>query len=80
MAKKIDTTSFEPSLARLEEIVRLLEDGTLPLEQSLTLFEEGVGLSRRCVEVLADAERKVEVLTAARGSSVPFEALDQEAE
>lgn len=72
MAKREVTTGFEPSLQRLEEIVRLLEDGTLPLEQSLALFEEGVGLSRRCLDILGDAERKVELLMA-KGQTVPFE-------
>lgn len=72
MAKREVTTGFEPSLQRLEEIVRLLEEGALPLEQSLTLFEEGVGLSRRCLDILGDAERKVEVLMAAKGQTAPF--------
>ncbi len=73
MAKSTDMPSFEPSLTRLEEIVRLLEEGKLPLEESLTLFEEGVGLSRQCLEVLGNAERKVEMLMAAKGAATPFE-------
>lgn len=54
---------FESSLARLEEIVSVLEQGDLPLEQSLKLFEEGVKLSRLCAARLDEAERKVEMLT-----------------
>jgi exodeoxyribonuclease VII small subunit len=54
--------SFEDSLARLEEIVDLLEAGDLPLEKSLALFEEGVALSRRCNQRLDEAERRLEVL------------------
>ncbi|HEX3101224.1 MAG TPA: exodeoxyribonuclease VII small subunit, partial [Pyrinomonadaceae bacterium] len=42
--------SFETSLAELEQIVTKLEDGDLPLEESLELFEKGIKLSRECRE------------------------------
>jgi len=61
-AKGDGETAFEASLDRLEEIVELLEAGELPLEKSLTLFEEGVELSRRCNSRLDEAERRLEVL------------------
>lgn len=51
--------SFEQSLSRLDEIVRHLEKGDLPLNDSLSLFEEGTGLIRRCGEMLDEAEQKV---------------------
>lgn len=54
--------SFEASLAELEKIVRDLERGDLPLEESLQLFENGVKLSRECQERLSQAERRIEVL------------------
>ncbi|HYM00117.1 MAG TPA: exodeoxyribonuclease VII small subunit [Blastocatellia bacterium] len=54
--------SFEATLKELEGIVRQLESGDLPLEQSLELFEQGIRLSRECQSRLDDAERKVEVL------------------
>ncbi len=54
--------NFEASLASLEKIVRELERGELPLEQSLELFERGVRLSRQCQERLQEAERRIEVL------------------
>ena len=57
MAKKEMT--FEQSLARLEEIVKLLEKGTAPLSESLGLFEEGAGLIRACGKLLDEAEQKV---------------------
>ena len=68
--------SFEAQLATLERIVRELERGDLPLEQSLDLFEQGVRLSRECQERLNEAERRIEVLL--RGGdgatiAVPFE-------
>jgi exodeoxyribonuclease VII small subunit len=60
MAKK--TEAFETQLKRLEEIVRNLEGGQLPLEDSLKIFEEGVKLSRTCHDRLSAAERRVELL------------------
>jgi exodeoxyribonuclease VII small subunit len=59
-----DTTQdFESALAELETIVSRLEQGDLPLEQSLGLFERGVQLSRLCHTKLEDAERRIEILT-----------------
>jgi exodeoxyribonuclease VII small subunit len=54
--------SFEASLEALERIVQQLEQGDLPLEKSLELFEQGIGLSRQCQERLNQAERRIEVL------------------
>jgi exodeoxyribonuclease VII small subunit len=54
--------TFEEALARLETIVHELEEADLPLERSLTVFEEGVRLSRLLHERLNEAERKVEIL------------------
>lgn len=61
---------FESALAELESIVRTLEDGQLPLEQSLERFERGIALSRFCHGRLEDAERRVELLTE-RGDTRP---------
>ncbi len=54
---------FEDALQRLEQIVDRLEAGNLPLEESLKVFEEGVGLARRCATYLEDAEKRIELLT-----------------
>lgn len=54
---------FEQALKRLEQIVDSLEGGTLSLEESLKVFEEGVKLARLCTKRLEEAERKVEILT-----------------
>ena len=54
---------FEDALQRLEQIVDQLEAGNLPLEESLKVFEEGVGLARRCAKYLEEAEKRIEVLT-----------------
>jgi exodeoxyribonuclease VII small subunit len=56
------TKDFESALQRLEEIVKRLESGDLPLASALELFEEGVTLSRFCHTKLEEAERKVEIL------------------
>ncbi len=61
MSKK--DPGFEETLARLEEIVRKLEGGETPLDESLGLFEEGVKLVRLCRDKLDEAERKITVLT-----------------
>ena len=54
--------TFEASLEALEQIVRQLESGDLPLEKSLELFEQGIRLSRECQDRLNQAERRIEVL------------------
>lgn len=54
--------SFETSLHRLEQIVKKLEAGDLPLDDTLKLFEEGINLSQQCQKQLEEAESKVEIL------------------
>jgi exodeoxyribonuclease VII small subunit len=54
--------SFEASLEALEQIVHDLEQGDLPLDKSLELFEQGIRLSRQCQERLNQAERRIEIL------------------
>ena len=66
--------SFEAGLQELERIVKELEKGDLPLEQSLNLFESGMRLSADCKRQLEEAESRVEILMK-RGSevvAVPF--------
>jgi exodeoxyribonuclease VII small subunit len=73
--------NFEAALTRLEEIVKKLETGDLPLEQSLKLFEEGVKLSRLCNKRLEEAERKVEILLKDKEGNIvaqPFEEPEEE--
>jgi exodeoxyribonuclease VII small subunit len=53
---------FEAALTELDAIVKKLEDGDIPLEQSLQLFERGVQLSRFCHARLEEAERRIEIL------------------
>jgi exodeoxyribonuclease VII small subunit len=53
---------FEDTLRKLEELLRKMEGGEMPLEESLKAFEEGIRLSRLCTERLDEAERRVEIL------------------
>lgn len=54
--------SFEVLFARLEEVTELLEKGNVPLDRSVSLFEEGMQLAQRCQNLLADVEQRVERL------------------
>ena len=71
--------AFEQALARLEVIVRELEDGDRPLEESLKLFEEGVALTRLCAARLDEAQRRIEVLTRGEGGTLRTAPFEEEA-
>ncbi len=66
---------FDAILTRLRQVVQQLESGELSLEQSLAVYEEGVGLARKGQQQLAAAEKRVEILTSASNgiSAVPFD-------
>ena len=66
--------TFEESLKRLEEIVRQMEQGNVPLEESLKLFEEGTALAGSCNAQLDQAEQKVvRLMKAPDGNPVEME-------
>jgi exodeoxyribonuclease VII small subunit len=65
---------FEAAIAELETIVKKLEDGDLPLEKSLELYERGVQLSRFCHTRLEEAEKRIEILNE-RGELRPAGAI-----
>lgn len=67
MAKKM---SFEEAMAKLEDTVRRLEAGGLPLDEAVTLFEEGTRLARLCNERLDAAELKISQLTQSADGSL----------
>lgn len=73
-----ETLNFEEDLAALEEHIRVLEQGELPLEQALERFEAGTTLLQRCETALKTAEQRVEVLMSKAGESEtqPFDAKD----
>ena len=56
------TESFEQSLKRLEEIVQTLEAGNVPLDETLKMYEEGIQISKQCLDKLSQAELKIKRL------------------
>jgi len=69
--------SFERAIEELETIVKRLEDGKVPLEESVTIYERGEALKRRCEELLRQAEARVEKITTdANGQAVGVAPLD----
>ena len=80
MAQTKKKQSFEESLLRLDEIVKALEQGEVPLDRALTLFEEGTRLLKSCGKQLDQAEQKVVRLVKGEdGSPIehPFEEGEQ---
>jgi exodeoxyribonuclease VII small subunit len=71
---------FEDALARLEQIVDTLEGGSLPLEESLKAFEEGVAMARRCAKYLEEAEKRIELLTKDESGVLKTEPFDWDEE
>ena len=69
--------TFEQSLDQLEAVVKKLEEGDMPLEESLELFEKGVRLSRDCRERLAKAERRIEVLLKDANGELKLEPMEE---
>ena len=73
-----NTPSFEMNMNRLEQIVRTLERGECPLEESLKLFSEGTELVRSCGKLLEEAQIQVKkIMTAANGSPVEEDFRDE---
>ena len=75
MARKKAAPDFEHSLAELQTLVERMESGELSLEDSLTAFEQGIGLTRECQAALAQAEQKVQILLERDGElqATPFD-------
>jgi exodeoxyribonuclease VII small subunit len=81
MSKKPkDEPKFEDLVAQVEEALRQLEGGELPLEDALKRYEEGVAGLRRAYEILKKAEKKVQLLTEREGElrEQPFEVESDE--
>lgn len=71
--------TFEASMERLEQIVRLMEQGDAPLDESLKLFEEGTELIRKCGAMLDEAQSRVTMITpGANGTPEETEFTDEE--
>ncbi|WP_442760320.1 exodeoxyribonuclease VII small subunit [Enterococcus italicus] len=70
------TATFEESLAELEKIVARLEQGDVPLEEALDVFQQGMVLSKQCKETLENAEKTLTKLITDNNEEVPFEEGD----
>jgi len=74
---EITQLSFERAIEELESIVRRLEDGKVPLEESVAIYERGEALKRRCEDLLRQAEARVQKITLdASGNPSGTEPLD----
>ncbi|MGX7013021.1 exodeoxyribonuclease VII small subunit [Vagococcus silagei] len=71
MEKKKQT--FEESLLELEDIVKQLEMGEVPLEEALDKFKKGIEISKECQKTLAQAEKTITLIATENGEEVPFE-------
>lgn len=63
MSKNFEDMNFEDAMDKLERIVNELDKGEAPLDESLSLFEEGVKLTKFCTEKIESARQKVKILT-----------------
>jgi exodeoxyribonuclease VII small subunit len=74
---EVKKLSFERAIEELELIVKRLEEGRVPLEESIAIYERGEALKRRCEELLRQAEARVEKITTdASGQASGVEPLD----
>ena len=78
MSKHENNKDFETSLKKLEKIVSDLENGELPLEESIKTFEEGVKLTKHCQNLLSKAEIKIQKLVEGKDGSIDLETFDDE--
>lgn len=77
MSKTKSTKSFEEKLKRLEQISEILESGEVQLEESISLFEEGIKLSKECLTILGNAELKISELKKELSNKLTEEGEDE---
>lgn len=75
-AKAIETLSFEDALVELETIVRALETGQSPLDESINAYERGIALKKHCETRLREAQAKIEKITVDKDGKPTTEPLD----
>ncbi len=81
VSKDIAKMSYEEALSELEDIVRKLENGDVPLEESITIYERGDKLRAHCNKLLTSAEKKVEkIRLSSNGTPLGVEELHDENE
>ncbi len=74
----IENLSFEQALTELENIVRALESGQAPLEDSISSYERGVLLKKHCEKKLGEAKAKIEKISISDDGSVQTTPLDED--
>jgi len=75
-AQPLENLSFEKALTELEEIVRALESGKAPLDESIGAYERGIALKTHCEKKLAEARFKIEKITLSPDGKAKAEAFD----
>jgi exodeoxyribonuclease VII small subunit len=75
-AQKAEGLSFEEAFRRLGEMVDSLESGGLPLAEATIIYQRGMGLVRRCNQLLNEAELKITQLTGDLGETAPTDILE----
>ena len=78
MSKQENNKDFETSLKKLEQIVSDLENGDIPLDESIKTLEEGVKLTKHCQNLLSKAELKIQKLVESKDGSIDLEAFEDE--
>lgn len=73
-----NTVSFDQAIQQLEEIVRNLEQGDVPLEDAISLYKKGMELSSVCHDKLHNAEKQLISIMDESGEKVPFNASEKE--
>ncbi|MFB5661997.1 exodeoxyribonuclease VII small subunit [Alteribacillus sp. HJP-4] len=76
--KHSDEITFENAMEKLEEIVEMLEEGEVPLEKAITMYQEGMTLSKVCHEKLQNVEKQMDKIVEEDGEIKPL--LDKEEE
>jgi exodeoxyribonuclease VII small subunit len=74
--KETSGQSYEAALEDIERIVEQLESGELSLEDSLAVFEKGVGLTKYCYQKLDEVEKKIEILTKDREGKLQLKSFE----
>ena len=76
--RPVESLSFEEALIELESIVKSLETGPAPMEESITSYERGTLLKKHCETKLRDAQAKIEKITVRDDGSITTQPLDPE--
>lgn len=77
--EKNENVTFEEAMQKLEQIVGALEEGNVPLEKAISLFQEGMNLSNICHEKLQSIEGKMDQIVEENGEIKPFSVQEDEA-